>query len=50
MNEEKLSNVIVVKRDGKKVSFDGTKIAIAIKKDLIVLKMKRIIKNTQKMI
>ena len=32
MNEEKLSNVIVVKRDGKKVSFDGTKIAIAIKK------------------
>ena len=32
MNEENLSNVIVVKRDGKKVSFDGTKIAIAIKK------------------
>lgn len=32
MNEENLSNTIVVKRDGKKVSFDGTKIAIAIKK------------------
>ena len=30
--EEKLNNLIVVKRDGKKVSFDGTKIAIAIKK------------------
>ena len=30
--EERLSNVIVVKRDGKKVTFDGTKIAIAIKK------------------
>ena len=32
MNEEYLSNLIVVKRSGKKVSFDGTKIAIAIKK------------------
>ena len=32
MNEENLSNIIVVKRDGKKVNFDGTKIAIAIKK------------------
>lgn len=30
--EEKLNNLIVVKRDGKKVTFDGTKIAIAIKK------------------
>ena len=30
--EERLANVIVVKRDGKKVNFDGTKIAIAIKK------------------
>ena len=30
--EERLSNIIVVKRDGKKVNFDGTKIAIAIKK------------------
>ncbi len=30
--EEKINNLIVVKRDGKKVSFDGTKIAIAIKK------------------
>ena len=30
--EDKLSNIIVVKRDGKKVTFDGTKIAIAIKK------------------
>ena len=26
------SRIIVVKRDGKKVDFDGTKIAIAIKK------------------
>ncbi len=32
MIEEKLSNMIVIKRDGKKVPFDGTKIAIAIKK------------------
>ena len=32
MNEEILSNKLVVKRDGKKVPFDGTKIAIAIKK------------------
>lgn len=32
MIEDKLTNLIVVKRDGKKVSFDGTKIAIAIKK------------------
>lgn len=32
MNEEKLSSMIVIKRDGKKVNFDGTKIAIAIKK------------------
>lgn len=32
MIEDKLANLIVVKRDGKKVSFDGTKIAIAIKK------------------
>lgn len=32
MVEDKLTNLIVVKRDGKKVSFDGTKIAIAIKK------------------
>ena len=32
MPEEQLANVIVIKRDGKKVSFDGTKIAVAIKK------------------
>ncbi len=30
--EEKLNDIIVVKRDGKKVTFDGTKVAIAIKK------------------
>ncbi len=30
--EEKLLSLIVVKRDGKKVTFDGTKVAIAIKK------------------
>ena len=32
MNEENLSNIIVVKRSGKRVNFDGTKIALAIKK------------------
>lgn len=32
MLEDKLNSIIVVKRDGKKVEFDGTKIAIAIKK------------------
>ena len=32
MPEEQLADVIVIKRDGKKVSFDGTKIAVAIKK------------------
>ena len=30
--EEKLESIIVVKRDGKRVAFDGTKVAIAIKK------------------
>ena len=30
--EEQLENLIVVKRDGKKVSFDETKVALAIKK------------------
>lgn len=32
MEEEKLQNVIVLKRDGKKATFDGLKIAMAIKK------------------
>lgn len=32
MNEENLSNLTVVKRSGKRVTFDGLKIAIAIKK------------------
>ena len=32
MEEEKTQNVIVIKRDGKRVPFDGLKIAIAIKK------------------
>ncbi len=32
MVEEKIDEIIVVKRNGKKVSFDGSKIAIAIKK------------------
>ena len=31
MNEENLSNLIVIKRSGKRVAFDGMKIAIAIK-------------------
>ena len=30
--EERLIDIIVVKRDGKKVAFDGTKVAVAIKK------------------
>ena len=30
--EEKLSTLKVIKRDGKKVDFNGTKIAVAIKK------------------
>ena len=32
MEEEKTQNFIVIKRDGKRVPFDGLKIAIAIKK------------------
>lgn len=32
MSEENLSNIIVIKRSGKKVNFDGMKIAVAIKK------------------
>ncbi len=32
MNEENLSNLTVIKRSGKRVTFDGLKIAIAIKK------------------
>ena len=32
MEEEKTQNIIVIKRDGKRVPFDGLKIAIAIKK------------------
>ena len=32
MEEEKLQNLVVIKRDGKKVPFDGMKIAMAIKK------------------
>ena len=32
MNEENLSNIIVVKRSGKRVNFDGMKVAVAIKK------------------
>ena len=30
--KEELANIIVIKRDGKKVKFDSTKIAVAIKK------------------
>ena len=32
MNEENLSNIIVVKRSGKRVNFEGMKVAVAIKK------------------
>ena len=38
MNEENVTNLKVVKRSGKKVDFDGTKIAIAIKKGFDNLK------------
>lgn len=31
---EELSDIVVIKRDGKRVKFDSTKIAVAIKKDL----------------
>ncbi len=30
--KKELANIIVIKRDGKKVKFDSTKIAVAIKK------------------
>ena len=29
---EELSDIVVIKRDGKRVKFDSTKIAVAIKK------------------
>lgn len=32
MNEEDIAGVIVIKRSGKRVAFDGTKIAVAVKK------------------
>ncbi|MBR3324620.1 MAG: hypothetical protein IKG14_01035 [Clostridia bacterium] len=32
MNEDDLANIVVVKRSGKRVAFDGTKIAVAVKK------------------
>lgn len=32
MNEEELANIIVIKRSGKRVAFDGMKIAVAVKK------------------
>ena len=39
MNEENLSNIIVVKRDGKKVDFNKAKIAVAIKKGFDSVKL-----------
>ena len=44
MNEENVTNLKVVKRSGKKVDFDGTKIAIAIKKGFDNLKIASVIK------
>ena len=48
--EEKINDLIVIKRNGRRVNFDGSKIAIAIKKDLIVLfimmKMLMMLRNT----
>ena len=41
MNEEELNDLKVVKRNGKKVDFDGTKIAVAIKKGFDNLKTDR---------
>jgi hypothetical protein len=32
LNEENLSNIIVVKRIGKRINFDRMKVAVAIKK------------------
>ena len=32
INEDVLNNLVVIKREGKRVSFDGTKVAVAIKK------------------
>ena len=32
MNDDKFSNIVVIKRSGKKVPFNGMKIAVAIKK------------------
>lgn len=43
-------NIKVVKRDGKKVDFDGSKIALAIKKDLTVLHLTKKSKNILKKI
>ena len=33
---DKFEKLTVIKRNGKKVDFDGSKIALAIKKDLIM--------------
>ena len=35
--ENKILSISVIKRNGKKTNFDGSKIAVAIKKVLIVL-------------
>ena len=32
MSDKKITNIVVIKRDGKKVGFDESKIAVAIKK------------------
>ncbi len=43
--EKKLLKKIVVKRDGKKVEFDGAKIALAIQKVLEILWEMKILKQ-----
>ena len=36
MEKDILNDIVVVKRSGQRVSFNGTKVALAIKRDLIV--------------
>ena len=44
MKEEILNELVVVKRSGQRVSFNGTKVALLLKKVLIVY-MKNMMKN-----
>ena len=46
--EEKLENILVVKRNGKKVDFNGTKVAVAIKKGFDSVNTEEEIKYNEK--